>query len=158
MGVIRRTQEIQVPDVSPKRMFKAMVIEPHTLLPKIKPDAIKSIDLLGGDGGAGTTRKTNFTDNSYVKHKIDFLDVDECTAKYCLIEGAWLGNKLKRVDYDVKFDGSGNGGCVVKLISAYDPKDGALFNEEDVKAGETQAEEFYTATGKYLHDNPGVCA
>ncbi|KAL2242585.1 UNVERIFIED_CONTAM: putative intracellular pathogenesis-related protein T1 [Sesamum indicum] len=64
MAVIKYPQEIKV-GVSPKRMFKAMVTESYTILPKIMPVAIKSIELLHGDGGAGTIRQTNFPDGQY---------------------------------------------------------------------------------------------
>ncbi|KAL0388316.1 UNVERIFIED_CONTAM: Major allergen Pru ar 1 [Sesamum radiatum] len=160
MAVIKYPQEIKV-RVSPKRMFKAMVTESYTLLPKIMPVAIKSIDVLQGDGGAGTIRQTNFPDGApfpYVKHRVDTLDAEKCTSKYTLIEGAVLGDKLESVEYEVKFEESGDGGCIVKIMSEYHTKGDAQLKEEDIKAGKDQATAFYTIADEYLLANPDVCA
>ncbi|KAL0366836.1 UNVERIFIED_CONTAM: Major allergen Pru ar 1 [Sesamum radiatum] len=160
MAVIKYPQEIKV-GVSPKRMFKAMVTESYTILPKIMPVAIKSIELLHGDGGAGTIRQTNFPDGApfpYVKHRIDALDTENYVSKYTLIEGAVLGDKLESVYYEAKFEDSGDGGCIVKIISEYRTKGDAEIKEEDIKAGKDQATGFYTLAEQYLLAHPHVCA
>ncbi|KAL6522814.1 hypothetical protein OROHE_016661 [Orobanche hederae] len=169
MGAFQYKQEIQVVGISPKRMFKAMVIEFHTLLPKIKPDVVSRIELISGDGGPGTTRKTHLHNHvvamilvlpstSFLKHETSAVNAEMCTAKYSLIEGAWLGEKLERVDYDVKFEESSNGGCVIKITSDYRTKGDAVFDDKDSKADNDRAREYYTATEEYLRLNPDVCA
>ena len=60
MGVIRFEKEAPAA-VAPSRMFKAFV-DSHNLLPKIAPQAFKSIDILQGDGGVGTIKLWNFAD------------------------------------------------------------------------------------------------
>ncbi|KAI3459568.1 hypothetical protein Pfo_016231 [Paulownia fortunei] len=160
MAVIKYPQEIKL-RVSPKKMFKAMVTESYTVLPKIMPIAIKSIELLQGDGGAGTIRQTNFPDGApfpYVKHRIDALDTENCVSKYTLIEGAVLGDKLESVYYEVKFEDSSDGGCIVKIMSEYHTKGDAELKEEDIKAGKEQATGFYTVAEEYLLAHPNVCA
>ncbi|KAL6522800.1 hypothetical protein OROHE_016647 [Orobanche hederae] len=158
MGAFQYKQEIQVVGISPKRMFKAMVIEFHTLLPKIKPDVVSRIELISGDGGPGTTRKTHLHNHGFLKHETSAVNAEMCTAKYSLIEGAWLGEKLERVDYDVKFEESSNGGCVIKITSDYRTKGDAVFDDKDSKADNDRAREYYTATEEYLRLNPDVCA
>lgn len=58
MGVIRFEKEAPAA-VAPSRMFKAFV-DSHNLLPKIVPQAFKSIDILQGDGGVGTVKLLKF--------------------------------------------------------------------------------------------------
>lgn len=48
--------------VPPARMFKALVLESDQLFPKIFPDAIKNIDVVEGDGGAGSIKKITFAE------------------------------------------------------------------------------------------------
>lgn len=57
------TEEIEI-QVSAKRLFKAMVTESYTNLPKVIPNAIKCRAILQGDGGPGTIRRTSFCDGN----------------------------------------------------------------------------------------------
>lgn len=41
-------------------MYKAFVLDADNLIPKILPQAIKSVETLQGDGGAGTIKITTF--------------------------------------------------------------------------------------------------
>ncbi|KAK6122763.1 hypothetical protein DH2020_043501 [Rehmannia glutinosa] len=156
MGITKYTQEIKL-RVPAKRMFKAMVTESYTILPKIIPNAIKSSDLLQGDGGVGTIRQTNFPD-AYVKHRIDALDTENCVSKYTLIEGPMLGDPLESVYYNQKFEDTSDGGCIFKTVSEYYTKGDAVFKQDDIKNGNDQAIGFYTLTEEYLLANPDVCA
>ncbi|KAI3459574.1 hypothetical protein Pfo_016237 [Paulownia fortunei] len=160
MAITKYTQEIKL-RVPAKRMFKAMVTESYTILPKIIPNAVKSIEILQGDGGAGTIRQTNFPDGApypYVKHRIDVLDTENYASKYTLIEGPVLGDKLESVYYDQKFEDSSDGGSIITIVSEYYTKGDIQFKEEDIKAGKDQALVFYTLTEEYLLANPNVCA
>ena len=56
MGVI--TYDIEIPSsIPPAKMFKAFVLDGDTLIPKILPQAIKNVEILEGDGGAGTIKQ-----------------------------------------------------------------------------------------------------
>ena len=59
MGVITYSQEI-TSVVTPSRLFKAMFLDSHHILPKIVPGGIKSIEFIKGDGGVGSIKQTNF--------------------------------------------------------------------------------------------------
>ena len=58
MGVHTFTQEITTP-IAPARMFKALIVDSHNLVPKLMP-SIKSIEFVEGDGGVGSIKQTNF--------------------------------------------------------------------------------------------------
>ncbi|GFP83431.1 major allergen pru ar 1 [Phtheirospermum japonicum] len=142
-------------------MFKAMVTESHTLLPKIIPNAIKSIDLLHGDVGVGAIWQTNLPDGAPVpcaKHRIDGLDTEKGTSKYTMIEGGWLGDKIESIVYDVKFEEVGDGGCLIKITSEYHTKGDAILKDDDIKESIDHTKGFYIAADEYLIANPDVCA
>ncbi|KAI7746084.1 hypothetical protein M8C21_024649 [Ambrosia artemisiifolia] len=59
MGVLTYIDEHTSP-VPPARIFKASILDSHILMPKLLPDAIKSIEFIKGDGGAGSIKRINF--------------------------------------------------------------------------------------------------
>lgn len=61
MGVYTDTAEHPSP-ISPSRLFKALVVEAPNLIPKLLPHAVKSIELIQGDGGAGSIKQLNFVE------------------------------------------------------------------------------------------------
>lgn len=63
MGVYSDTDEFQSP-VSPARLFKALAIDAHNLIPKLLPQAVKSIEFIQGDGGAGSIFQVNFIEGT----------------------------------------------------------------------------------------------
>ncbi|KAL0315005.1 UNVERIFIED_CONTAM: Major strawberry allergen Fra a 1-3 [Sesamum calycinum] len=73
MGAI--TYDIEIPSSIPAaKMFKAVVLDADTLIPKIMPQAIKSIEILEGDGGVGTVKIIHFSEGSpykSAKHRVD---------------------------------------------------------------------------------------
>ncbi|GMN63414.1 hypothetical protein TIFTF001_032500 [Ficus carica] len=59
MGVFTTTEEYICP-IPPARLFKAFVLDSHNLIPKIMPQAIKSIEIIQGDGrAAGSIKQIN---------------------------------------------------------------------------------------------------
>lgn len=59
MGVI--TYEMEVPSsISAAKMFNAFVLDADNLIPRVLPQAIKTVETLEGDGGAGTIKLTTF--------------------------------------------------------------------------------------------------
>ena len=61
MGVTTFSQEYSCP-VAPARMFKALILDSRNLLPKMLPQVIKNIDVVEGDGGAGSIEQVNFAE------------------------------------------------------------------------------------------------
>lgn len=46
--------------VAPERLFKALVLDGDNLIPQLAPNAVKSVEILEGDGGVGTTKKVTY--------------------------------------------------------------------------------------------------
>ena len=65
MGVITYDHEV-TSSVPPAKLFKAFILDFDNLIPKILPQAIKSVETLQGDGGAGTVKLTHFGEGQYV--------------------------------------------------------------------------------------------
>ncbi|OIW18385.1 hypothetical protein TanjilG_31525 [Lupinus angustifolius] len=147
--------------VAPSRMFKALIIDSRTLLPKLLPQFVKEIILIQGDGEAGSIEQVNFNEASpfkYLKQKIEVLDKDNFVCKYTLIEGDPLGDKLESIAYDVKFEAASNGGCLCKMISNYNTIGDFDVKEEEVKEGKETTIGIYRVVESYLLENPQVYA
>ncbi|THG14707.1 hypothetical protein TEA_015638 [Camellia sinensis var. sinensis] len=63
MGVTTYTQEFTT-SVAPNKMFKALILDSHNLIPKLLPQSIKSIEYVQGNGGPGSIKQTNFHEES----------------------------------------------------------------------------------------------
>ena len=61
MGFASYTDEYTSP-IAPSRIFKASIVDSHNLIPKLLPQGIKGIDLIQGNGGAGSIKQVNFID------------------------------------------------------------------------------------------------
>jgi hypothetical protein len=159
MGVNTYTDDVST-TVAPTRLFKALVIDADNLIPKLMPD-VKNIEIVEGDGGAGSIKKMNFVEGGpikYLKHKLHVIDDKNLVTKYSLIEGDVLGDKLESVTYDIKFEASGNEGCVCKTSTEYHTKGDYVFKEEEHNQGKKQAMDLFKAVEGYLLANPSVYA
>ncbi|EXC39746.1 Major allergen Mal d 1 [Morus notabilis] len=59
MGVFTSSDEY-ICLIPPARLFKALVLDSHNLIPKIMPQAVKSIEIIHGDGKvAGSIKQIN---------------------------------------------------------------------------------------------------
>ncbi|KAK3418027.1 hypothetical protein EUGRSUZ_H04009 [Eucalyptus grandis] len=159
MGVITYSQEFTCA-VAPSRMFKALILDSHNIIPKIVTGGIKSVEFIEGDGRVGSIKQTNFGESAhikYTKHKIDALDVENFYCKYTLIESDIKFDKIKFIVYEVKF-ALANGGCVCKMTSEYHVEEGAELKEDDIKHGKDRAMGLFKTVEEYLLANPAVCA
>ncbi|XP_030519923.1 major strawberry allergen Fra a 1-3-like [Rhodamnia argentea] len=159
MGVITYSLEI-TSSIAPSRIFKALVLESHNVLPKIVPEGIKSVEFIEGDGGVGSIKKTNFAESSpikYMKHKVEALDADSLYCKYTMIESDIKFDKIDFVVEEVKFVAAGSR-SVCKMTSEYHVKEGCELKEEEIKKGKDKAMGLYKAVEEYLVANPDDCA
>jgi len=46
--------------IPPARLFKAFILDGDNLIPKVVPQAVKSVERIEGNGGPGTIRKITF--------------------------------------------------------------------------------------------------
>ncbi|XP_022868863.1 pathogenesis-related protein STH-2-like [Olea europaea var. sylvestris] len=156
MGISNYFHELKT-NVSPKRLFKALITDNHDVLPKVSP-SIKSIETIEGDGGAGSVKKKQtFLNLKNMKTKVDSLDKENYVAKFTLVEGDALGDELEKVCYEMKFEDSKDGGCVLKITSEYHSKGDIVPKEEDIKAAQEHTMELYKSCADYLIANPHVC-
>ncbi|XP_027165604.1 major allergen Pru ar 1-like [Coffea eugenioides] len=156
MGIIKVSQSFKT-QVTPDRMFKALIMDSHNLCPKLMFSSIKSIEYLQGDGEAGSIKQMNFTEASpytYVKHRIDALDKEHYMVKFTLIEGDALMDKLDWISYEVKFEPYGYTGCICKITSEYKTKENVEIKEEEIELGKDRAIGMYEVVEAYLLAHP----
>ncbi|KAH7842375.1 hypothetical protein Vadar_004581 [Vaccinium darrowii] len=140
-------------------MFTALIVDSKNLIPKLLPQFIKSVEVVEGDGGAGSIEQVNFSEAShfkYVKHRIDELDKENFVCKYTMIEGDPLGDKLESIAYDVRFEAASDGGCICKMTSKYNTIGEVEVKEEEIKSGKDSAMGIYRVVEAYLLENPHV--
>ncbi|PIM98485.1 hypothetical protein CDL12_29038 [Handroanthus impetiginosus] len=155
MGAI--TYDMEIPSSVPAaKMFKALVLDADTLIPKIMPQAIKNVEILEGDGSVGTVKLIHFGDGSQfksVKHRIDALDIENLTDSYSIIDGDVLMGVVESVTYNVKIVPTEDGGCICENRSIYHTKDGVEISEEKIKEGKETATTMFKAIEAFLHAN-----
>ncbi|KDP26936.1 hypothetical protein JCGZ_21029 [Jatropha curcas] len=142
--------------ISPEKMFKVFVLEDSVIIPKIIP-VIKSIEIIEGNGGPGTIKKTTFVEGSevkYVKNTIDAIDKDNFIYNYTTFEGALWSDTIEKVSYEIKLVSAPNGGSIAKSIGKYYAKGDAKIDEEVIKAGEQQILAMFKVIETYLLANP----
>nr|XP_048333255.1 major strawberry allergen Fra a 1.05-like [Ziziphus jujuba var. spinosa] len=143
--------------IPPARLFKAFVLDADNLFPKIAPNAVKSVEIIDGDGGAGTIKKITFGEGyhfNYSKQKIETVDKDNFVYAYSLIEGDALINKLKKISCENKFIAA-EGGSIFKSVSKYHTKsDNHDIIEDKIKAGKEKVAHLFKVVEKYLQENP----
>ncbi|KAK7387942.1 hypothetical protein VNO78_22741 [Psophocarpus tetragonolobus] len=158
MGVTTFTQEY-TSSVAPSRMFKALIVDSRNLLPKLLPQFVKDVNVIQGDGEAGSIEQVNFNEASpfkYLKHRIDVLDKDNLLCKYTMIEGDPLGDNLESIGYEVKFEATSDGGCLCKMTTNYNTIGEFVVKEEAVKEGRESTIAIYKVVESYLQENPQV--
>ncbi|OMO58382.1 hypothetical protein COLO4_34690 [Corchorus olitorius] len=161
MGITSYTDEYTSP-IPPARLFKALILDSHNLIPKLMPLAVKSVEITEGDGGAGSIRQINFAQGSKVKcirNRIDELDEKNFTYKYTMIEGDGLmEDKIEKISYEAKFEATAEGGSINRMKSTYYTKGDFVLSEEEIKAGKEKALAMYKVVEGYLIQNPDAYA
>ncbi|KAK7329497.1 hypothetical protein VNO77_23667 [Canavalia gladiata] len=160
MGVTTFSHDYSSP-VAPSRLYKALITDSRTLLPKLLPQFIKEVNVIQGDGGAGSIEQVNFAEAApfkYLKHRIDEVDSNNFMCKYTMIEGGPLGDKLESIAYEVKFEASSDGGCLCKMTSKYNVIGEFEVKEEEIKEGRESSLGICRVVEAYLLENPQACA
>ncbi|KAH6770288.1 hypothetical protein C2S52_015091 [Perilla frutescens var. hirtella] len=156
MGAI--TYDIEIPSSIPAaKMYKAVVLDADTLIPKIMPQAIKNVEILEGDGGVGTVKLVHFGEGSQyksVKHRVDAIDKENLTHTYSIVEGDALMDVVESITYHIKIVPTEDGGCICKNRSIYNTKGDVEISQEKIKEGKEKAMAMFKAIEAYLHANP----
>ncbi|KAI4338323.1 hypothetical protein L6164_016663 [Bauhinia variegata] len=134
MGVYTDITEYSSP-ISPVRLFKALAIDSHNLVPKLLPHAVKNMEYIQGNGEHGSIRQINFAEGKTMKNRIDEANEETFTYKYTLLEGDALKDKFESITHEVKFEGTTDGGSKNKMTITYQTKGDFQLNEEDIKEG-----------------------
>ncbi|XP_059630136.1 major strawberry allergen Fra a 1.07-like [Cornus florida] len=116
-------------------LFKTLILDSHNLIPKLMPQAIKSIDITHGNGGAGSIKQINFAEGD-----------------------ASMDKQIESISDEVKLELSLNGGTVSKMTSKYYAKGDVELSEEFIKAGKEKAMGMYKVIESYLLQNPDAYA
>ena len=160
MGVITYTDEY-TSLIPPARLFKALVIDAHILIPKLLPQVVKSIEIIQGDGGVGSIRQITFAEGSQfntVKNRIDELNEETYSYKYTVIEGDALADKLELIVHEVQFEATAEGGSKNKMTTKYHTKDDVVVKEEEIKANKEMVLGMHKVVEGYLLQNPDTYA
>ncbi|KAL3753044.1 hypothetical protein ACJRO7_000440 [Eucalyptus globulus] len=156
MGVITFDLELTSP-IPLAKMFKAAILDADNLLPKVLPQAVKSIEVLEGDGGPGTIKLMTFGEGSQyktAKHKVESLDKENFTYCYSIIEGEVLDTTFEKISYEVKITALPEGGSVLKSTISYFTIGEVDITEEEINAGKEKASAMVKAIEAYLVANP----
>ena len=140
--------------IPPAKLFNAYVIEANKLFPKVVPHAIKSVEFIEGDGGAGSILKLHFGEASpefrYATHKIELVDKDNLLFNYNVIEGDILRDVVEKINFETKVVPSGDGGSIWKSKATYYTKGDFVLEEEKLKAADNKAKELFKAVQEYV--------
>ncbi|XP_022761240.1 major allergen Pru av 1-like [Durio zibethinus] len=156
MGVFSYESEV-VTSIPPAKMFKACILDGDKLIPKVVPQAFKSVEYIEGNGEPGSIKKVTFGEGSqfnYVKQKIEALDKENFVYSYSIIEGDALMNTLEKITYETKLEPSAAGGSICKTTSKYYNIGDLQLKEEEIKAGKEKASGMFKAIEAYLLANP----
>ncbi|XP_031398406.1 major strawberry allergen Fra a 1.06-like [Punica granatum] len=128
MNVPCSYHEFVIP-VSRDRVFKAVVIDGHNLLPKLLSNVIKSVKLTKGDGGPGTISRTIFKSGREDVYRVDVIDPENYVLKATLIEGSiWMKErKVESLVYEVRYIASGPNKCIIQIATEFHPKEDSSF-------------------------------
>lgn len=158
----KRVTQSFVTQVSPSRMFKALILDSHNICPRLLFSSIKSIEFFEGDGDVGTIKQVNYIEGGeirYIKHRVDALDKEKFMCKYKFIEGDGLiDSMLEFLTLEVKFEGYGRGGCVCKVTSDFKAKEGVEIKGIDIELGKYKPLGMYEVVEAHLKANPQLYA
>nr|P43176.2 RecName: Full=Major pollen allergen Bet v 1-C; AltName: Full=Allergen Bet v I-C; AltName: Allergen=Bet v 1-C [Betula pendula]CAA54481.1 Bet v 1 c [Betula pendula] len=135
------------------RLFKAFILEGDTLIPKVAPQAISSVENIEGNGGPGTIKKITFPEGSpfkYVKERVDEVDHANFKYSYSMIEGGALGDTLEKICNEIKIVATPDGGSILKISNKYHTKGDQEMKAEHMKAIKEKGEALLRAVESYL--------
>ncbi|MCL7022913.1 hypothetical protein MKW94_001270 [Papaver nudicaule] len=159
-GIITVNEEIPCPGVALARLFRAMFVEIHTLLPQITPMATKSVDSLSESVGEPTANHYKVEGSLHnMTWKLEEIDSENLTCKGTFFdcEALW-GDKVDFIFNEAKIEASDDGRPVFKVTRHFHPKPDANLDKEEIKAGIETLRGGSDFIHAYLHENPHFCA
>ncbi|XP_020585865.1 major allergen Pru ar 1-like [Phalaenopsis equestris] len=151
-----------VSNVSIDRLWKAGILDAHNLMPKLLPDVITKVELLEGDGGAGTVKKFVFSEAvkefRYIVDKTDALDDENHIIKQTVVEGGLIGSRLKSYSFELKLEAGSNGKTVEKTTVHYETLDDTPLSVEEQGQINASFSLMTKAVEEHLIANPAAYA
>ncbi|NP_001351690.1 disease resistance response protein DRRG49-C [Cicer arietinum] len=142
--------------VAPATLYKALVTDADNLTPKVI-DAIKSVEIVEGNGGPGTIKKFTFVEEGetkFVLHKVDAIDDANWAYHYSIVGGAGLPDTVEKISFEAKLIAGPNGGSIAKLSVKYHTKGDFTPSEEELKSGKAKGDGLFKALEGYCLANP----
>ncbi|CAI8590178.1 unnamed protein product [Vicia faba] len=155
MGVFNFDDE-KTSIVAPAILYKALVIDADTLTPKIIDD-VKSVEIVEGNGGAGTIKKVTFVEDGetkHVLHKVELVDVANFAYNHSIVGGAGLPDTVEKISFEAKLSAGPNGGSVGKLSVKYFTKGDDAPSEEQLKKDKAKGDGLFKALEDYCIAHP----
>ncbi|KAK4759253.1 hypothetical protein SAY87_022384 [Trapa incisa] len=141
MGVVTKDIEL-ISTVPPAKMFQAFCLDTDELFPKVLPQAFKSIELVEGDGGAGSIKHITFAESRCPNF-----------AESSWIEGDVLLNIFEKVSYEIKFEAH-HGGSVCKIKVKFFVVGDVQLDENELEEGKEKFVGLFRAVEGYVLANP----
>ncbi|KAF3437742.1 hypothetical protein FNV43_RR20498 [Rhamnella rubrinervis] len=143
--------------IAPARLFKSLILDADSLIPKVVPQAVKNTEIVSGNGGPGTIKKVQFGEGSqfkYVVQQIDEVDAEKLTYNYTVIEGDVLGDAVEKISYATKVIAGQGGGSILKNTATYFTKADHVIPDEQIKQGKEKSFGLFKIVEAYLVANP----
>lgn len=99
---------------------------------------------------------TAMKDFSYVTDKLVEVDEEKKTFKIEVLEGGWIGVRLKSYSFTVTLEPTSEGGCKAKLLVEYDTLDDKPLSDEDAKGLKEGILGMHKALEGHLLANPNA--
>ncbi|MGR2462268.1 pathogenesis-related BetVI family protein [Salmonella enterica] len=156
MGVLTFTDET-TSTVAPAKLFKALVLDVDTIVPKVIP-VFKSVEFVEGDSTAvGAVKKITINEggeDKYVLHKIDAIDEANFGYNYSIIGGVGLPDSVEKILFETKLIAGPDGGSIAKLTVHFHLKGDAKPTEAELKEGKEKGDGLFKAVEGYVLANP----
>ncbi|WCJ23406.1 Major strawberry allergen Fra a 1-A [Euphorbia peplus] len=158
MGVLTIEWELTTA-IPPATMFKIFVSENHIYLPKIIPTI--SVEVLEGNGGPGTIKKTTFNDDAtelkYIQTKTEATDKENFSHSYSIIDSDPRPENVEKATLEIKMEASANGGSIIKTCRKYYPKENCEVDKDKIKVGAEKALDLFKVVEALILANPDIC-
>ncbi|XP_017216798.1 pathogenesis-related protein 2 [Daucus carota subsp. sativus] len=153
MGVLTFTEEV-ASSLPAGKLYKGFFLDIDTILPKILPDFIKSIEI-EGDGGVGTIKNVTLAAGLKVvsmKQRVDVIDKEALAFTYSVIGGDILLGKLESIVNQFTVVPTGEG-CLLKMTTIYNPIGDEVIPQENIKEAAEESAKLFKAVEAYILAN-----
>ncbi|OIV91683.1 hypothetical protein TanjilG_26536 [Lupinus angustifolius] len=141
--------------VAPAKLFKALTKDSDEIIPKVI-EQIKSVEIVEGNGGAGTIKKITASHDghtSYVLHKVDAIDEATFQYDYSIVGGTGLDESLEKITFESKLSGGPDGGSIGKIKVKFHTK-GDVLSDAVREEAKTRGTGLFKAVEGYVLANP----